>query len=220
MKQGIISGSKVGIIGGSFDPPTLCHLDIAESLLERNIVDIIWFMPCRISLHNKILSDANHRLKMLEILISKSKYSDRIYISEYDLHNDTDGSTYSLVTSFLNKDDFNILYGDVKFYFVIGTDNAFNIDQFKNYKKLINLIPFIVLYRHDLFSTNDITINFWFLKSPHKYLSDIYIPEGSSTDIRYAIKDIKTGLYKSFFKICDYDIFKYIIEKDLYVNRR
>ena len=38
--------SKIGIIGGSFDPPTIAHLKMAEVLLIDKKVDKIIFVPC------------------------------------------------------------------------------------------------------------------------------------------------------------------------------
>ena len=38
--------SKIGIIGGSFDPPTIAHLKMAEVLLTDKKVDKIVFVPC------------------------------------------------------------------------------------------------------------------------------------------------------------------------------
>ena len=37
---------KVGILGGTFDPVNIGHLQTAIQLLNENIVDEIYFVPC------------------------------------------------------------------------------------------------------------------------------------------------------------------------------
>jgi len=40
-----MSKTRIGIFGGSFDPPTKGHLHIAEHLLDSDVVDEVMFVP-------------------------------------------------------------------------------------------------------------------------------------------------------------------------------
>lgn len=55
---------RTGILGGSFDPPTMAHALMAAELLNLKIVDKVVFVPCG-NRKDKFLSDGLHRLKMV-----------------------------------------------------------------------------------------------------------------------------------------------------------
>ncbi|MEX1012288.1 MAG: nicotinate (nicotinamide) nucleotide adenylyltransferase [Waddliaceae bacterium] len=61
---------KVGIYGGTFDPPHLGHLNLAAALMEAHELDEIWFCPAHLSpLKTQMPATDLDRLKMLEIAI-------------------------------------------------------------------------------------------------------------------------------------------------------
>jgi nicotinic acid mononucleotide adenylyltransferase len=37
---------RVGILGGSFNPPTIGHQLMAVEVLNLNLVDEVWMVPC------------------------------------------------------------------------------------------------------------------------------------------------------------------------------
>ncbi len=46
--------SKIGIIGGAFDPITISHLRLAVELTNKNgLLDQVWFLPCYKSYYGK-----------------------------------------------------------------------------------------------------------------------------------------------------------------------
>jgi len=38
--------TNVAILGGAFDPITIGHVQVAEQVLAKGLVDEVWFMPC------------------------------------------------------------------------------------------------------------------------------------------------------------------------------
>ena len=42
----IILNMRVGILGGSFNPPTIGHQLMAVEVLNLNLVDEVWMVPC------------------------------------------------------------------------------------------------------------------------------------------------------------------------------
>lgn len=59
---------RTGILGGSFDPPTIAHALMAAELLNKKQVDEVVFVPCG-SRDDKVLTAGSHRLKMLQLMI-------------------------------------------------------------------------------------------------------------------------------------------------------
>jgi len=37
---------KIGILGGSFDPPTIAHYLLCVECLNDNFLDEVWLVPC------------------------------------------------------------------------------------------------------------------------------------------------------------------------------
>lgn len=57
---------KIGIFGGSFDPPGIHHRLVAESLLTLHCVDQLMVIPCG-TRKDKILPDGLDRMNMIEM---------------------------------------------------------------------------------------------------------------------------------------------------------
>lgn len=58
---------NIGLFGGSFDPPHLAHLIVAETVREQFQLDQIWWIPAFQAPHKTgaVLADAHHRLEMV-----------------------------------------------------------------------------------------------------------------------------------------------------------
>ena len=41
-----ITIKKIGILGGSFDPPTISHLQMCSEVLNLLKFDEVWMVPC------------------------------------------------------------------------------------------------------------------------------------------------------------------------------
>ena len=67
-QTGVRSGSRYGILGGTFDPPHLGHLALAQEVYTRLSLDRVWFLPAREPPHKtgRTISSAADRLAMLE----------------------------------------------------------------------------------------------------------------------------------------------------------
>src|SRR3970040_1840435 len=60
---------KIGLFGGTFDPPHLGHLIAAQEVQEKLKLDRIFFIPASLPPHKKKvkISRAIHRLKMVQL---------------------------------------------------------------------------------------------------------------------------------------------------------
>ncbi len=63
---------NIGIFGGTFDPPHIGHLVIADQALTQLKLDEVWFMPVGQPPHKagNSISSAHHRVRMVQLAIS------------------------------------------------------------------------------------------------------------------------------------------------------
>ena len=71
---------KLGFFGGSFNPPTYAHINVAKMSIEKFNLDAVYFVPVG-NLYNKLsLIDENYRYKMLELICD-----DKIMVENIEL---------------------------------------------------------------------------------------------------------------------------------------
>ena len=62
---------KVAILGGSFDPPTIAHVQVvAEVYNECQFIDEVWIVPCGDARSDKKLkANGKDRIAMLKLIL-------------------------------------------------------------------------------------------------------------------------------------------------------
>jgi nicotinate-nucleotide adenylyltransferase len=192
---------RIGILGGSFNPPHISHIELARFVIDNiPVLDEIWLMPCHKHAFGKKLLDFNHRYEMCRLAVQG--YS-KLNASDYERES-LFGNTYRMLCCFRSD------YGNfITPYMIIGMDAALEIEKWQEWEKLIKEFRFIVVDR-----AGYTTIGGWFMKKPHIYLKDRYniIPELSSTDIRDQLvcDVIIPGLH------INHKVLKYIKDNNLY----
>lgn len=191
---------RIGIFGGSFNPPHNMHTNIALYLLEHDYVDKVIFVPTgsKYKYKNNLLPD-NIRYDMVKLITDKYP---NMEVSDYELKDHViytcDTLNYFKET---NKDD--------EIYFICGTDNLSYIDEWKNGLYLLQNYHFIIIRR----ATDDYDE---LVKKYDKYKNNFICVDGldmnplSSTTIRH---DIDNNNVKDYL---DRDVYQYIINNNLY----
>ena len=190
---------KIGILGGAFNPPHNGHLALAR--LAAKHFDEVWLQPC--SNHpDKYLLDIKQRLAMCQLAVVP--YFPKIRASGFEAINRFKGSSYEMLVA-LRKDE-----PESKFSFIIGQDNADDIESWRHYDNLISEIPFFVVPRKGCEKKEKT----WYMKGHHTHLSlpeDEAIVEVNSTEIR---KQIRSG--KEDGTHLDKMVWNYIRNQGLY----
>ncbi|WP_251554772.1 nicotinate-nucleotide adenylyltransferase [Neobacillus muris] len=131
---------KVGILGGTFDPPHNGHLLIANEVLHALELDEVWFMPNREPPH-KVKSGTvtnEDRLQMLELAIQDNH---AFQIQPIEL--ERPGRSYTVDTMKL----INSRYTDHQFYFIIGADMIEYLPKWHKIDELVQLVQFVGVER-------------------------------------------------------------------------
>ena len=129
----------VGLFGGAYDPIHNGHLTIADSLINKLKLDQFFFIPTGISVTNKNLTSADHRLNMIKLALTNSKLN----VSTYEIdnsHNTEKSYTIDTLKYFFEKN--NAIN-----FFIMGSDNFLKINTWKYWEKLLNYAHIILVDR-------------------------------------------------------------------------
>lgn len=131
---------RIGIFGGSFDPPHLGHMYLAEVFKEKLNLDIILFVPSGQPYHKRSpLAKASDRFQMVKAATGRRP---EFRVSRVDI--DRKGPTFTIDTVTELKAQFG---KEARLFFMIGADNVKKISTWKNYKSLLRLCKFVAIPR-------------------------------------------------------------------------
>lgn len=197
---------KIGIFGGSFNPPHKMHKEIAKELIKKGYVDKIIFVPTGSKYEYKNNLESNEvRYTMLSLMCCKEK---DITISKYELQDKP-------IYTYQSLDHFQRRHQDDEVYFICGTDNLSYMDQWKRGKYILENYKILVIKRE----TDDIEP---LLEKYKKYRENIVVTDVkeqklSSTYIR---EEIKKGNYRNIKKYVDRKVYRYIRKNHLYQDAK
>ena len=167
---------RIGLFGGTFNPPHVGHLIVAEHVCAELRLDKVFFVPSYISPHKQRGEEelAPHRLRMLRLAI---KDNPRFSCSEIELERKGTSYTFQTVEAFHKK------YPTDKLFVIIGADNFADFHTWKKPERILDLASLIVMNRphHAL----DVAPSFVERAARIVYVPDIEI---SSSEIRKKIR--------------------------------
>jgi len=178
----MLKRSRIGIMGGTFDPIHNGHLLMAEySRIQFNL-DKVLFIPTGIpphKEHNKILPN-RYRYDMVLLAINSNE---NFFLSTMEM--DREKTTYTIDTINILKS----MYKDVDFYFIMGSDSFLQIHKWKNYKELLGMCNFIVAKRpgYNNSNINSLIENLSSTCNSSIFTLDASLLEISSSEIRSRI---------------------------------
>jgi len=128
---------RIGVLGGTFDPPHLGHLRAAEVVKDALRLDKVLFVPASTPPHKASapVTQAEHRASMLERALSGEPFFE---VSRLEL--DRGGRSYTIDT----LEAFAAGSKDSRFFFVTGTDAFSEIRTWKSWKQLLDSHWFVV----------------------------------------------------------------------------
>lgn len=127
---------KIGVFGGSFNPPHKMHKAIVKSLIKKGYFDKIIIVPTADNYNKSNLLEGVNRYEMLRQLFKKD---DNIEVSSYEV----EGRLYTLNT--LNY--FSKKYKNADLYFICGTDNLAYFETWYKYEEILKKYKLLVIPR-------------------------------------------------------------------------
>lgn len=166
---------KIGIFGGSFNPPHKMHKRIALELIKKEYVEKVIYVPTGNKYSKKDLIDAKERFKMLKIM---TQNNENLLVSNYELKN-------VLTYTYQTLDYFKSLYPNDEICFICGTDNLQEITTWRNYNYILDNYKIFVIKRN-----NDNIENIMnSVNTKNIIIININAKDLSSTSIRKSLKE-------------------------------
>ena len=190
---------RIGIYGGSFNPPHLGHLIVVDSVQDQLQFDKIIFIPAATPPHKieHTLAPANARLDMTSLAV---KHHPVFEVSDLEIRR----GGYSYTVDTLNA--LTVLYPKTSFSLIIGADNFLEIETWKSLDQILALADLVVMNRAEYPVSGH----------PSRYVrlaKFIQVPAIgiSSTDIRLRVKQGRSIRY-----LVPTDVERYISHSGLY----
>ncbi|WP_335869290.1 nicotinate-nucleotide adenylyltransferase [Bacillus sp. 2205SS5-2] len=185
---------KVGILGGTFNPPHIGHLIIANEVLEKLGLQEVWFMPNGQPPHKEQLGESsnNQRVQMTQFAIESNP---KFQIELLEL--ERSGPSYTVDTMQLLTEK----NPDTDFYFIIGGDMVESLSTWYKIDELAKLVTFVGVNRPGYSLTTDLDILF----------VEVPIMEISSSMIRTKRNERKSVKY-----LVTDPVLNYLEEESLY----
>ena len=132
---------RIGVFGGTFDPPHLGHLVAASEAAFRYLLDEVVFVPTGDPWQKQHLNvtDAVARLAMTRLAVESDPL---LRVSTCDV--DREGATYAVDTVADVRAEYD---EDVNLYFIIGADSLANLHTWHRVEELCKAVKFIALNR-------------------------------------------------------------------------
>lgn len=131
---------RIGIFGGTFNPPHIGHLNIANEFIREYSLSKVFIIPTYIPPHKESpnLASADARMEMCELT-----FSDKIFeVSDIEIIRKGKSYTYDTLCELTR------LYTDAQFYFLIGDDMLLTFHEWKNPMGILDLCTVVAALRH------------------------------------------------------------------------
>ncbi len=203
---------RIGIIGGTFNPPHIAHLIIADRFAEQMRLDECYFIPAALSPFKidddrSLYASAEERLQMARLAIRQNPV-----FNVEDVELVKGGVSYSIdtISYFKNK------FPEADLFLLIGTDQAVDFKKWKSWEEILKTVQLCVVRRPKALKGNtevEITEE---LKSGFKKPQWIDAPlmEISATEIRERVLHKKSIRF-----VVPRNVEEYIFKNNLYAGK-
>ena len=131
--------NKIGILGGTFDPPHAGHLYISKIVLKKLKLDkILWIITKKNPLKSKPFLPKKERIKLSRKITKNEK---KIFVKNIEKKVKST-NTFDLLNYI------NIKNPKEKIFFIVGADNLKKFHKWKNWKKISELAKIVVFPRN------------------------------------------------------------------------
>ena len=196
---------RIVIFGGTFNPPTRAHLDIATEALYYLDAEKVLFVPVSDLYKKDDVEISYHRVNMLNLAIGNFRRLE-IDFTEVDAVKLT--YTYETIEKIKSQ------YQDKELFLLIGADNLEDFKNWKNQRSIMENCSLLVVNRNnssidEIIESNEILTEFKdkVIEAP---IEEIGI---SSTEVR---NRIASGKLEGLENLVDKEVIDYIVENKLY----
>ena len=130
--------TKIGILGGTFDPPHKGHVHISQIIVKKlKLNKILWVVTKKNPFKKKPYLSTQARIKLSKKIIKNNK---KIFIKYFD-ERIKSSDTFSLLRYIKTKNK------KAELFFLIGADNLKKFHKWKNWNKIPKLAKIVIFPR-------------------------------------------------------------------------
>ena len=136
--------ARIGLFGGSFDPPTFGHAYVVETALLSGAVDALWLIPTGDDRYDRRpIAAGSDRTVMLQCMTNELFPGAPILVSQDQISGNlpSGSATIDLVRLLKNRHPAD------SFAWIIGADNLSGVPHWREFHELIALMKFLVVAR-------------------------------------------------------------------------
>ena len=134
---------RIGIYGGTFNPPHIGHLRAAEQAIESLRLDKLLLIPAHVAPHKELPINSPTSRQRLEMLQLAAAGHPKMKACDIELKRDDVSYTYETVNQLRSK------YPDAKLYLMMGTDMFLAFPNWRNPEQILRQVTLAVFYRGD-----------------------------------------------------------------------
>ncbi len=185
---------RIGLYGGSFNPPHVCHTLTTVWALQTHRLDEVWWIPTYQHAFDKDLAPFAHRVRMCQMALH---HVDGVSICDIERELGGESRTVDTVAALQQR------FPGYRYSLIVGSDILQEAHRWKNWEGLMEMVDLIVIGRsgHRTDSEPDST--------------EFRLPDISSTRTRQALQ---RGEYDALRFWLAHDVIDYIAEHELYLD--
>lgn len=130
--------TRIGLLGGTFDPPHLGHLVVAEVARVELRLDEFHLVVAGDPWMKNEISPAAERIRMVELAVAGDPH---LHVNRSEV--DRDGPTYTAET----LEQMAAQRPDAELVFLVGADAAQKLGEWKKIERALELAQFVVVSR-------------------------------------------------------------------------
>ena len=197
--------SRIGIMGGTFDPIHLAHLAMARCAREQMALDKVLFMPSKIPPHkrNRKISSEGLRAKLVQLAVEGEP---GFYYSDFELKRKE--VTYTARTLELMRKQ----YHDGEIFFIMGADSLFQFENWYLPEKIMQYAVILAVSRGGVLQRE------MFDKAAmlsEKYHGDVRVLQMPKMDISSSMIRERLARGETVEQYLPPQVYKYIIENKI-----
>ena len=134
---------RIGIYGGTFNPPHIGHVRAAEFALQAMELDRLLVIPSCISPHKQIPEGSPTPEQRLQMVQAAFSGMENVQVSDLELRRGGSSYTYETV------EQVRELYPNDEILLFMGTDMFLSFDTWRNPESILKNAALAVFYRGD-----------------------------------------------------------------------
>ena len=129
---------KIGILGGSFNPPHQGHINISNLAIRKLNLNQLWWVPTQYNTLKDINLYQPYETRV-NLCVKITNNNPKIRIKPYsEIH------SYKLINYLQKK------YPKLQFIWIMGADSLFNFHHWNQFKEILEMIDIAVFSRDNL----------------------------------------------------------------------